>query len=344
LARLLQNFGIKVIVVVSSGELFTYNRDFRMMMWGLEALQNYEKQAKVLKRFNPFRSKTCPFRLEVNVYTGCAFQCIYCYARAYIRGFEKPRCKPSFEENLKKDVKKAVEIGLNKLPVSISNSCDPLQPLEDKYGHTLLTVKLLTENGFPIIIVTKNPSKLLESKYLEAMDSKRTLIEVTVINLDSKSFEPNTPPPMERIAAAGELVEVGFNVAIRIDPIIPRFGEILGQSPSEIETLIENIREIGVKLVVAKCLRLVGATAKAHPAFYYGLRPYYKIHGVWTGNCYELRNDVKQILHMPVYSACLKHGIGYSTCLDDVDLPGSTPCDRGNILLCGREKVNSFNF
>ncbi len=156
-----------------------------MVMLSLGMLQSYERQAKVLKRFNPFRLKTCPLRLEVNVYTGCAFQCIYCYARAYIRDFEKPRCKSNFEENLKKDVKKAVEIGLNKLPVSTSNSCDPLQPLEDKYGHTLFTIKLLTENDFPIII-TKNPSKLLESKYLEAMDSKRTLIEVTAINMKSE--------------------------------------------------------------------------------------------------------------------------------------------------------------
>jgi DNA repair photolyase len=315
-----------------------------MVTLNLEMLQSYERQAKVLKRFNPFRSKTCPLRLEVNVYTGCAFQCIYCYARAYICGFEEPRCKSNFEENLKKDVKKAVEIRLNKLPVSISNSCDPLQPLEDKYRHTLLTIKLLTENDFPIIVITKNPSKLLESKYLEAMDSKRTLIEVTVINMNSEFFEPNAPPSIERIAAVEELIKIGFNVAIRIDPIIPRFGGILGQSPSEIETLIENIREIGIKLVVAKCLRLVGATARVHPAFYYGLLPHYKTHGVWSRNCYELKNNIKQILHMPVYSACLKRGIGYSTCLDNVDLPGSTPCDRGNILLCKREKVNSFNF
>ncbi len=299
----------------------------------MNILQDYEKYAKVLKKFNPFRPKICPLRLEVNVYTGCAFQCVYCYARAYIRGFDKPRRKPNFEENLKRDVERAVEIGLNKLPVSISNSCDPLQPLEDKYEHTLYTIRLLTENGFPIIVVTKNPSKLLESKYLEAMDSKRTLIETTIISLDLKSFEPNAPSPMERMEAAKRLVEVGFNVAIRVDPIIPRFGEIPGQSPSDLEALVEKICEIGVKLVIAKCLRLVGATAKASPVFYYGLRPYYKSYGVWTGNCYELKDDVKRMLHMPIYSACLKRGIGYSTCLDSVDFPYSTTCDRGDTLL-----------
>ncbi|MBS7618854.1 hypothetical protein KEJ25_09735 [Candidatus Bathyarchaeota archaeon] len=306
---------------------------FRLVVWSLKIIQEYEKHAKVLKKFNQFQPKICPLRLEVNVYTGCVFQCVYCYARAYICGFDKPRCKPNFEENLKRDIEKAVEIGLNKLPVSISNSCDPLQPLEDKYRHTLFAIKLLTENGFPIIVVTKNPSKLLELKYLDAMDSKKTLIETTIISLDSKFFEPNAPPPMERIEAVRELIDVGFNIAIRIDPIIPRFGEIPGQSPSDIEVLVEKICEIGVKLVIAKCLRLVGATAKANPVFYYGLRPYYRTYGVWTSNCYELKDDIKRILHMPVYSACLKRRIDYSTCLDGVDFPYSTTCDRGNTLL-----------
>lgn len=47
-------------------------------------LQDYEKHVKVLKKSNPFQPKICPLRLEVNVYTGCVFQCVYYYARAYI--------------------------------------------------------------------------------------------------------------------------------------------------------------------------------------------------------------------------------------------------------------------
>ncbi|MEM2849657.1 MAG: hypothetical protein QXI36_05215 [Candidatus Bathyarchaeia archaeon] len=50
----------------------------------MKMLQDYEKHVKVLKKSNPFQPKIRPLRLEVNVYTGCVFQCVYCYARAYI--------------------------------------------------------------------------------------------------------------------------------------------------------------------------------------------------------------------------------------------------------------------
>lgn len=293
-------------------------------------LQGYDKPNRILTRFNPFHSRLCPQRLEVNVYTGCAFQCAYCYARAYIRDFDKPRFKPNFEKRLKNDIKDALRLGLDKLPVSISNSCEPLQPLEDKYRHALLAIKLLTESGFRIIILTKNPAKLLDVKYLEAMDSENTFIEVTIPFLNSKLFEPHAPLTTERIQAVAALIKYGFTVAVRIDPIIPRYGNIPGQTASEIKTLVEKLHDAGVRFIIAKCLRLVGATAKVHPELYYGLRPYYVANGCWTGNCYELNDEVKRKLHAPIYQTCNQHNMLYSTCLDNVRFPSSVKCDRSN--------------
>jgi DNA repair photolyase len=283
-----------------------------------------------LTRFNLFHSRSCPERLEVNVYTGCAFQCTYCFARAYIRDFDKPRCKQNFEKRLERDIKDALRLGLDKLPVSISNSCEPFQPLEDKYRHALLAIKLLTESGFRILILTKNPAKLLDIELLEAMDSKKTFIEATIPFQNSKFFEPNALPTTERIQAVAELIKHGFTVAVRVDPIIPQYGNIPGQTASEIETLIEKLHDARVKFIIAKCQRLVGATAKVHPELYYGLRPFYVANGSWTGNCYELKDEVKQKLHVPIYQACNQHNMLYSTCLDNVHFPNSVRCDRSS--------------
>lgn len=297
-------------------------------------LKEYNRRAKVLKKFNPFESKVCPPRLEVNVYTGCAYNCKYCYARAYIRDFYIPRPKADFEKKLKREAQRAIEMGLDKLPVSISNSCEPFQPLEDKYKHTLSAIKFLTENRFYSILITKNPSKLLEREYVDSMDSKRTFIEVTITSLNSRFFEPNAPLAEERIKAISELIKLGFTVAVRFDPIIPRCGEIPGPSPSEIEEIMEKLHQANVNYVIAKCLRLVGATRKAYPEFYHALKPYYQTHGVWRKNRYELRREVKQKLHAPVYQACSRRGILYSTCLDDVKFPNSVMCDRSSQYFC----------
>jgi len=314
-----------VITPTKKTDTFNNNED-RLSM--LDRLRVFDRSSRILKKFNPFGSRACPSKLEVNVYTGCAFQCKYCYARAYIRKFEEPRPKANFEKSLREDINLATKLWLTVLPVSISNSCDPLQPLEEEYKHTLLTIELLVKHGFKIIILTKNPTKLLENEYLKVMDKNRTLIEVTIPFLNSKFFEPNAPPTEERIEGSSELIKLGFRVAVRVDPIIPRYGNIPGQSTDEIESLIKKLSDAGIRLVIGKCLRLVGAIVKASPELFYGLRPYYSSKGAWTGNCYELHDVVKNELHMPVYNACLRHNMLYSTCLDRVNLPGSVMCDR----------------
>ena len=167
------------------------------------------------------------------------------------------------------------------------------------------------------------------------MDEDRVFIQVTIPFLDFTFFEPNAPPTEERIKCVGELIDFGYNVAVRIDPIIPRYGIIPGQSCEEVEALVERFSKRALKNVIAKCLRLVAITAKNWPELFYGLRPFYQLYGSWTGNCYELNENVKQQLHTPIYNACLKHGILYSTCLDKVNFSNATRCDRcGSFILC----------
>ncbi|MEM0056952.1 MAG: DUF1848 family protein [Candidatus Geothermarchaeota archaeon] len=295
-------------------------------------LWKYNKDAKILKVFNPFRSRRCPLRLEVNVYVGCAYQCKYCYSRAYIRNFDKPRCKPNFEKNLAEDVKRALEMGLNELPVNISNSCDPFQPLENKYKHSLFAMKLLIENNFHLIVLTKNPSKLLKHEYLNALDPKKAFIEVTITKLNSWIFEPRAPSSLERIKAIADLIKLGFTVCVRIDPIIPCFKGVPGQTPSEINALIEKLYNVGVKVVIGKCLRLTSAIAAKYPDFYYSLKPYYVANGVWINNYYDLKDEIKRQLHAPIYRACSEYNMLYFTCLDKVSFPTAAACDGYEII------------
>lgn len=173
---------------------------------------------------------------------------------------------------------------------------------------------------------------------MEATDSKKTLIEATIISLDSKFFEPNAPPQMERIEAAWKLIDVSFNVAIRIEPIIPRFVEILGQSPlRHRNTCRENLRNQG-KTCHSKMSEAHRVDCEEKPRLLLWVASYYKTYGIWTGNCYELEQYIKRILHMFVYSACLKRRINYSMYLDRIDFPYSTVCDRTNLLLLKEEK------
>ena len=103
----------------------------------------------VISLYDPFaQRKTFPAgrRWCVNVYTGCAFHCKYCYTHNYIRNSTEPRVKKGFIAKLEKDIAEIRQLGLHPAPIHISNSTDPCQPLEREHGNTLHVLKTIRDN------------------------------------------------------------------------------------------------------------------------------------------------------------------------------------------------------
>jgi DNA repair photolyase len=238
-----------------------------------------------------------------------------------------PKPKEDFRNSLEKDIQRYCSSGFPKYPVYVSSNCEPLQPLEDEYRHTLYALKKLTEKDFPILIMTKNPSKLLEPDYVKALNKSKTMIQVTIPFLNNR-FEPNAPTPNERIRAVGSLTTLGFQVVARVDPVIPVYDGIEGQSVEEIDSLVYKLHGVGVNLVVSKCLRLVNGIKKMYPRLYDCLKPYYRINRSEESHC-ELNCESKQKLLTPIYEACNKYGMKMATCVDGrhVNFPASIRCD-----------------
>jgi len=290
------------------------------------------RSLRVLKLHNPFESRgiyQCRTRLVVNTYKGCSNLCQYCYTYSYTRFSDilNPKPKDDFEKNLERDIQRYCSSGLPKYPVYVSSNCEPLQPLEDKYKNTLYALRKLRANNFPILIMTKNPSKLLEPEYSEVLDKSRTVIQVTIPFLNSR-FEPYAPSPNERIHAIDCLTTSGFQVVARIDPIMPVYGAIEGQSVNEIDSLVNQLHRVGGNLIASKCLRLVPGIKKMYPHLYDQLKPYYQINRS-SESPWELNPESKQKLLTPVYKACEKRGITMATCVDGrhVSFPTSLRCD-----------------
>jgi DNA repair photolyase len=84
--------------------------------------------------FDPWKNKycTCPDKLSLSPYTGCAHNCLYCYAASYIRDFSNPRPKKDFIKRLENEIKKIPEGSI----IAVANSSDPYQPMEDKLQLT----------------------------------------------------------------------------------------------------------------------------------------------------------------------------------------------------------------
>ena len=92
-------------------------------------------KTQIIRPFDPWGSSycTCPKKFSLDPYTGCAHQCIYCYATSYIPNFYSPRKKKDLLKKVFKDCQKIPENSL----ISIANSSDPYQPFEEKYQESV---------------------------------------------------------------------------------------------------------------------------------------------------------------------------------------------------------------
>ena len=218
----------------------------------------------------------------VNVYTGCSFSCKYCYTISYIRNTFHPREKKDFNKKLENDLTNIKKLSLHPAPIHISNSTDPLQPLEKIHKHTLLLLNKLKESRSlftTITILTKNPSILCEPEYLEVIKTLSTndhlfQIEVTCpFHNDEtrKFFEPEAPKVESRLEAIRKLRKENITVALRIDPIFPReplpkeffdkpllkdYDAPMSQTDEDLEILIKFAAEVGCSRVIVSPLKL----------------------------------------------------------------------------------------
>jgi DNA repair photolyase len=192
--------------------------------------------------------------------------------------------------------------------------------------HSLFALEKLRDTGFPIIIMTKNPGTLLEPAYQKAIDKLKTIVHVTIPFLDNR-FEPFAPKPIERIEGARQLIDSGYNVLVRVDPLMPTYRNVVGQTKKELDTLFTQLNTIGVTRVVSKCLRLSVGIKKVYPKFYDELKPFYIEHGLRESVAVHiLTTEMKKQLLTPVYELCNRYEMQLWTCMDNVGF-GTGQCD-----------------
>jgi len=250
--------------------------------------------------------------IAVNTYKGCPYKCAYCYIYGYTRvlDLENPSTKKLFRGRFKRDLEALERLNPSKCTMYISPSCEPLSlELEKRYGNTLYVLKTIREYSFiDVVILTKNPSLLLEPEYLEALNRKNMRVEASIPFLDSR-FEGYAPSPSNRMEAVSSLTKEGFRVYLRVEPVTPSFGGIVGQSKVELELLIGEAKKAGVCRVISRCLILPIGVCKTFPTFYKELKPYYQQYGYRSGTYYILDRHVRLKLIKPLYDACRIYGV-----------------------------------
>jgi DNA repair photolyase len=179
---------------------------------------------------------------------------------------------------VKKDLDELARLGLSPAPIHISNSSDPLQPLETAHKDTLFLLQQLQRHQktfTTITMLTKNPTLLCSPEYLEVIQSLSTFqVEVTCpFSRDAprKEMERGAPKIEGRLEAMRTLRENGVTVCLRMDPVFPRnplppaffekptladYDAPETQTEEDIEYLIRFAAEVGCSRVIVSPLKL----------------------------------------------------------------------------------------
>jgi len=163
-----------------------------------------------------------------NVTRGCEFMCVYCYARGY------PEAPFSGEVHLYRNLpeKLAGELDSPRRRsvihwVVFNTASDSFQTHPMILDITYRTMRVLLERGIGFSFLTKGwiPNRFIE---LFADHAGQINPRIGLVSISSRYrdlFEPQAAGVADRLQNIDRLKEVGIDVEVRIDPIIPFYTD-----------------------------------------------------------------------------------------------------------------------
>ncbi len=175
----------------------------------------------------------------INPYSGCSFNCLYCYIRGSKYG-EHLEMKLAVKDNALEVLEKQLILRARKKQqgvVVISSATDPYLHLEEGTQLTRKILGLLLKYRFPVHIITKSDlvlrdlDLLLEIEKqaimpseLDAPAGKRSFVTFSVSTIEdnlAKIFEPGATPPSRRMIALQKAIQAGIHGGVSLMPVIP---------------------------------------------------------------------------------------------------------------------------
>lgn len=204
------------------------------------------------KRFKSFFTNVggnegtkCNYPTRLDTYgCGCSHDCSYCYAKSLLsfRKLWNPNEPKIADIKTIDNVVRRVKRGSI---LRLGGMTDCFQPCELQYGATFDAINILNNYGIGYLIVTKS-HLVAEDQYIDVYDKRLAHIQVTVTTLDddlSLTYE-KASIPSKRIEAIKKLQDQGFDVSIRLSPLIESFMDF------------EKLNSLGINKVVVEFLRV----------------------------------------------------------------------------------------
>jgi DNA repair photolyase len=169
------------------------------------------------------------FHYTLNPYRGCAFNCSYCYAPAFV--FDDKARKEwgrwiAVKANAAALLRKAGQRGkLRGKNIYMSTVTDPYQPIEHKLELTRACLQALLDYPPRLLTVqTRSPLVVRDIDLFQQMTPGRIAVCMSITTDDEavrKIFEPSCAPIAARLKAIQTVREAGIPTQASIAPLLP---------------------------------------------------------------------------------------------------------------------------
>lgn len=209
----------------------------------------------------------------LNPYSGCSFNCLYCYIRGSKYGTYMEE-KLSIKENAVQLLEKQLAIKAKKGQhgfVVMSSATDPYLQFEKTFEITRKLLEVMLKFHFPVHIITK--SDLVERDFdllkridesailpedLEVKLNRGALITFSFSTIDDNTgfiFEPGATPASVRLKTLEKTSKAGFKTGVSLMPLLPYISD----TPDALDKMYAAFRDAGAQYIMPASLTLFGS-------------------------------------------------------------------------------------
>lgn len=175
----------------------------------------------------------------INPYSGCSFNCLFCYIRGSKYG-EHMEQKLSVKTNALEVLEKQLHLRAKKNQYGIivlSSATDPYLQFEKEQKLTRSILEIILKYKFPVHVITRSNLVVRDFDLLHEIDktailppylqlklNRGCILTFSFSSLDhafSKVFEPGATPPVIRLAALQQAIDEGFLSGASLMPLLP---------------------------------------------------------------------------------------------------------------------------
>jgi DNA repair photolyase len=208
----------------------------------------------------------------INPYSGCTFNCLYCYIRGSKYG-EHMQEKTAVKENalplLEKQLAARARKGQHGFIV-VSSATDPYLHFEETEQLTRQVLEMLLHYRFPVHIITKSSlvsrdfallKKIDEAAILPA-DLQGKLRHGALVSFSfsctddatARIFEPGATPPTRRMDTLQAALQYGLHSGVSLMPLLPYITD----TGENLEKMFGQFAQTGVKYIFPASVTLFG--------------------------------------------------------------------------------------